>query len=106
MKDINIEAILNKHSFHFESFKITIPRDGKKGSEYDRMKAAIKGIVEAVIDKCAEEVDYLEVYNPHISDIPKEAGQLITTYYNPNGADIGYYLDKESILKVKEMINY
>lgn len=95
MEKINIEAILNKHLPYPLVDHTTM-----------YVKAAIKEILEAVIDKCAEEVDYLEVYNPHISDIPKEAGQWVTTYHNPNGADIGYYLDKESILKVKEMINY
>jgi len=76
MNGIDIDKILKKHNWKSLRF-------GK-----DAMKTAIKEIVEAVIDKCAE-------------DCIKQ--------WCSDGESTGMWLDindKESILKVKEMINY
>ena len=48
---IDIEEILNKHSMNLEVLKTVVNRDGKGGTEYDRLQVAIKEIVEAVVDK-------------------------------------------------------
>jgi hypothetical protein len=77
MENINIEAILDKHLPYPLVDHTTM-----------YVKAAIKEIVEAVIDKCAE-------------DCIKQ--------WCSDGESTGMWLDindKESILKVKEMINY
>lgn len=86
MSDINIEETLNK----FDQIHIT-GVDGEsydtKGMNLDNIKAAIKEIVDLVVDKCAEEA---ELKLAHPSDYSE----------NP------YLIDKESILKVKQLINY
>lgn len=84
MKDINIEAILAKRIVKF-------PEDVENGMTDEaikrNVKAAIKEIVEAVIDKCA--------------------GSATTKYRGRTGfGEDLYEIDKESILKVKEMIKY
>ena len=78
MKDINIEAILNKYSIA----KFGEPDKGKACYlNHTVVKAAIKEIVEAVIDKCSKEAE---------------------AYVSFTSAKI----NKESILRVKQQINY
>ncbi len=74
---INIEKILKKHEYL--SRVVTDGRVDEKGA----IKAAIKEIVEVVIDKCAEEA-------------------LV------DGDEDGYtrYVNKESIRQVKQQIDY
>lgn len=80
---INIKGILKKHtSINSEE---SWGRNGK--FEITNYKAAIKEIVEAAIDKCANEAEAIEGYN---------------TGFSGSAASV----DKESILKVKEMIDY
>lgn len=77
---ISVERMLDKHELDLEhttaSFRI-------------KVTAAIKEIVEAVVDKCAEKVKTksIEKYDNH------------ETYYEN-------HIDKQSILQVKQMINY
>ena len=78
---INIEAILKKNV-------ISIAAKGFNNFN-DKVRQAIKEIVEAVVDKCAEEAKTksIEKYDNH------------ETYYEN-------HLDKKSILNVKQMISY
>ena len=78
METININEILSRHSKNYGVIDNN-PRAIMKASE---VKDAIKEIVEAVIDKCAEEaeLDVDSAYNPFVS--------------------------KESILNVKQQIKY
>ena len=78
---INVTAILSKR---IEVF----PSEGDMTDEAIKrnVKAAIKEIVEAVIDRCAKEVNAQAEYSEHY------------------GATV--HIDKESILKVKEQIQY
>jgi len=70
MSKINIESILRKW------------QAGGLMEDIPQLKAALKEIVEAVVDKCAE-VPIIEIHEHRI-----------------------YKADKESILKVKQMISY
>lgn len=79
MKDINIEAILSKFPSRDEKEEYLLKSD---------VKAAIKEIVEAVVDKCAEEASLTDE-----SFHSMQEGSIMQ-------------IDKESILKVKEMISY
>lgn len=99
MKDINVEEILSKHHFHFEPLKNAFATDGKNGSQYERMKAAIKEIIETVVDKCAQEAELLS------------NGEKCDKVYSIEKHDHFYHdvhitVDKQSILNVKKMINY
>ena len=84
---INIQEILNKHcgKHRFDSMEI------------EDISSAIKEIVEAVVDKCAEECKTVTTDSC--------TGEL---YRNtvPSGYDVHESVDKESILQVKQMINY
>ena len=88
---IDIEEILNKHSMNLEVLKTVVNRDGKGGTEYDRLQVAIKEIVEAVVDKCAEEaeVDYF------LEGHPEDSGYACI-----------HSVDSNSILKVKKLVKY
>jgi hypothetical protein len=84
MSKINVEKILKKHG-------LEKPDENSKLVEridYKLIKVAIKEIVKAVVDKCAEEAT-TKGYYTGINDEPDY--------------DI---VDKESILKVKQEINY
>lgn len=73
--NINIEEILKKHESFFNHEEFIPP-----------IKDAIKEIVEAVIDKCAEEAKTKD-----LSKMPYEEDMVV---------------DEKSILNVKKMINY
>lgn len=94
---IDIEEILNKHSMNLEVLKTVVNRDGKGGTEYDRLQVAIKEIVEAVVDKCAEEAVVTD------GTICKD----IYTIEN-DGFHMGTCISvrKDSITDVKAMIKY
>lgn len=81
---INIQAILAKHPLVMPS-GVAIGQAALLGQT--NWTAAIKEIVEAVVDKCAEEAEAIEGYN---------------TGFSGNAASV----DKQSILNVKNMINY
>lgn len=92
---INIEAILAKHCESTEFFtQILMKNSGRFTGEYDdtthQLKAAIKEIVEQVIEKCAE-VAELKFY-PY--NACPECGRE-----DPS-------VDKSSILNVKQLIEY
>lgn len=80
---INIEDILKKYP---KVFYEDSPDSLGTAIEYYDVKTIIKEIVEAVVDKCAEEVDY----------VCTDGSNKI--YSNE--------IDKDSILQVKQMINY
>jgi len=96
MENINIEAILDKHLPYPLVDHTTM-----------YVKAAIKEIVEAVIDKCAEEAETKDLTRPNCDDHTPYRGPCIScsNYHNPD-IIIGSTINKESILKVKEMINF
>lgn len=96
MNEINIEEILKK--YRVEAIAKKFSHVAIMGDIDSRIKAAIKEIAEAIVDKCAEEANSGCVYGN--VDCP-EGTKYITTYSNPNGPDEEYYIDKESILKVK-----
>lgn len=80
MSKINIEQIINKHT------KFT-PISDTEYNSYVNYKAAIKEIVEAVVDKCAEKfvINQLESWGHKTGETE---------------------IDKDSILKVKQEIDY
>ena len=88
---IDIEEILNKHSMNLEVLKTVVNRDGKGGTEYDRLQVAIKEIVEAVVDKCAEEAEVDYFLEAH----PEDSGYACI-----------HSVDSNSILKVKKLVKY
>lgn len=61
MDNINIDEVLSKHSKNVNT-KISAgySLSGKELLTVTEAKAAIKEIVEAVIDKCAEEADIIQ----------------------------------------------
>lgn len=77
---INIENILQKHGDRFKNLYINKPE----------LKDAIKEIIESVIDKCAEDVK---------SKPPNED-------YCHNCHGTSGYIDRESILHVKQLVIY
>lgn len=82
---INVEAILNKYSIA----KFGEPDKGKSTHlNHDTVKAAIKEIVEAVIDKCTKE------------------GRIKCLNQEPCSECEYHILDKESILSIKKEIEY
>ncbi len=81
MTNINIEEILEKHH------GLNSDEDGYDIFYLNEIKAAIKEIIEAVIDKCAEKAEAIEGWN---------------TGFSGSASSI----DKESILNVKNLINY
>lgn len=87
MDNINIQAIIGKHS---PLLAAALEHNKPTEINPENVKAAIKEIVEAVIDKCAEEADIIQ-----------------DGYFNSDG---GYedlsIINKESILAVKNQINY
>lgn len=75
---INVQNIFNKYGININLFD---------QNDLDKFAYATKEIVEAVVDKCAEEAEAIEGYN---------------TGYSGSAASV----DKDSILKVKNMIDY
>lgn len=92
MKDINIEAILDKHLPYPLVDHTTM-----------YVKAAIKEIVEAVIDKCWQK-SRIEVRGIHNREINFEAEDINTLTLKDEAVFVD--VKESSILKVKEMINY
>lgn len=84
MNNINVEEILAKYSPNFK-LAVNYERQEKALITTKQAKAAIKEIIEAVIDKCADGANT----------------RLIET-------GIGNYeeIDKDSILNIKTIINY
>lgn len=76
---INVEEILNQFPSRDDKNEYILKSDAKK---------AIKEIVEAVVDRCAEEVDLTEFAAEFMQEGVYEA------------------VDKQSILKVKEHVEY
>ncbi len=106
MDNINIDDIINKYD------KIFI--QGVDGESYDRyaisidnVKAAIKEIIEAVIDKCAVEAESKDVKVPACDDHTPYRGACVSCgrYDNPD-VIISSEVDKHSILNIKTQINY
>lgn len=82
MNGIDIDKILKKHNWKSLRF-------GKEA-----MKIAIKEIVEAVVDKCAEEAK------------TEDMGGVVIDHDGDSVWSSHEVIDKESILNVKKMINY
>lgn len=109
---INVEEILRKHSINFEVLKKVANRDGKGGTEYDRLQAAIKEIVEAVVNRVEEGVR-LKVFKYNhksgkVDDCSESDGDV---YWESHPEDQPYpdlqvQIDKDSILQVKQLIDY
>lgn len=94
MEKINVEEILKKHGWE------------EKYSNFD-LKEAIKEIVELAIDKCAKEANSKDVTSPNCSDHTPYWGACVTCGRIDNPDVItGSEVDKQSILQVKQMINY
>lgn len=82
--EINILSIIGKHSpLLAAAIKHNMPTEVTP----KRVKEAIKEIVETVIDKCAEKAEAIEGWN---------------TGFTGSAASV----DKDSILNVKNLINY
>lgn len=92
MSDINIEEILKTYS--------EIHHDNQHYLHIDQAKAAIKKIVELVVDKCAEEAEIQEkwwdgdCFNKEIE------------MFHENGDKHTFSTSKSSIIKVKTMVKY
>ena len=82
MEDINIEEILKKYNWKSLRF-------GK-----DAMKEAIKEIIGVVVDKCAEEAK------------TEDIGGMVLDYDGDSVWSSHEVVDKQSILKVKDIIKY
>lgn len=96
---INIEAILNKHGVEFGNMY--------NNPSKEESLAAIKEIVEQVIEKCTEEAEAKDLMAPNCDDHTPYWGACISCgkYDNPDIV-IGSEVDKESILNVKQLIEY
>lgn len=79
MSDINIEEILKRRIYVL--YEKCYSQDTR-----DRLKEAIKEIVDLVVDKCTEEATL--------------------SYRQTDGKGFTFVATKESILKVKTQINY
>lgn len=109
MANINVEEILSRYTAgfnnEFKNYKEKYP------VRYKFFKVAIKEIVEAVIDKCVEEVQ-ITVNKANIHRSRDESSytekELSWSEYDSNGPDYYYNakIDDESILQVKQMITY
>lgn len=85
---IKVEDILKRHCTTTTLYSVNKEIDGYSCQE-DNVIAAIKEIVEAVIDKCVE-----------------EAKTRLETYSSPHESEWDYKIDRNSILNVKKMIDY
>jgi hypothetical protein len=86
MSKINVEEILQKHSLKLGCY---LESYGIDHQLQEMLKAAIKEIVEQVVDRCAD-----------------NAKLLVQEKYYAHEFHYDSYLDKQSILKVKEEISY
>jgi len=93
---INIQDYLKKYSNLYQ-FEEGIP---EFLLDEDDFKSALKEILEVVIDKCAEKAETMLVDN--ISKIRHEYRNKMP----PSGYDLDTEVDKESILNVKNQIDY
>lgn len=98
MSKIKVEEILKKH---------WIIEDDTNSAWIKQAKNAVKEIVELAIDKCAKEANSKDVTSPNCSDHTPYWGACVTCgrIDNPN-VITGSEVDKQSILQVKQMINY
>jgi len=94
---INVEEILRKH--------IPLLADSLKQANgtASKLQAAIKEIVEVVVDKCAENVNTTIYYG---NDPDTKDDKYVFMYDNPNGPYEHICIDKQSILNVKQQVEY
>ena len=108
---INVEAILKKHSNNVS--KQDGKLNGRENLTVNEAKAAIKEIVEAVIDKCAENASLNgRRYNAktrELKDITEEIGGGCYWEGHPEDQplpDLEIEINKQSILNIKKEIEY
>lgn len=99
MDKINIEDILSKHGVVWET-KIE-GEESQLSADLSDVKAAIKEIVELVIDKCAKEAKIKDSKDRVRADLPTGSSFKTTEVLVPV-----MIIDKDSILNVKKMIDY
>jgi hypothetical protein len=108
MDNINISEMLSKYSKNVNT-KISAgySLSGKELLTVTEAKAAIKEIVEAVVDKCAVEAESKDVKVPACDDHTPYRGACVSCgrYDNPD-VIISSEVDKHSILNIKTQINY
>lgn len=99
MDNINIQAIIGKHSP-----LLAAALEHNKSTEInpENVKAAIKEIIEAVINKCAEEAGIKVQGQNNYNQEDYE----YTTQSHSCREDEYIQIDKESILAIKTQINY
>lgn len=111
MDKINVEEILKRHfragdrTFSRAFFECSFICDPPVNER--RMRAAIKEIVEAVVDKCAEEARTKDIISPSCNDHTPYWGACVSCGRIDNPDIITESeIDKESILQIKQMIDY
>lgn len=78
-----------------------------QGISYEEAEKLIRENVEyhtkAALKAAAEKAEGLCVYGQNKE--PEDTGKYISSYYNPNGPDEEYYIDKQSILTAYPLEN-
>lgn len=101
MTKINVDDILEKMggTDHFAG-----PVYGEFAYSPKVVKAAIKEIISQVVDRCAE-VGRMQRINEKTSELIDNDIEYVFEY-NGNGPDCEISVDKQSILDVKNMVDY
>lgn len=100
MDNINIQAIIGKHS---PLLAAALEHNKPTEINPENVKAAIKEIVEAVIDKCNQK-SLLSLTDYHT--MKKATVEEYTCGLKNNEPALVIEVDKQSILAVKKRINY